>query len=138
MGPGDNGVRILHDLQRKCNELNRKIDSLIRMMEMMATYMRYSGMMAEVAAAQAAASDMSSAAAFQAETPDGNDVDAPEGEQGMEQRDFQKIMDMAKRSDHPMSEGEFQEIFNTLKQGKSEEEVARMEQMVKLARSFMK
>ena len=56
----------------------------------------------------------------------------------MDPREFQKIMNMAKSSDHPMSEGEFQEIFNTLKQGKSEEEVARMEQMVKLARSFMK
>ena len=56
----------------------------------------------------------------------------------MEPSEFQKIMNMAKNSDHPMSEGEFQEIFNTLKQGKSEEEVARMEQMVKLAKSFMK
>ena len=33
---------------------------------------------------------------------------------------------------------EFNQIFETLKQGKSAEEVARMEQMVQLAKSFMK
>lgn len=38
MKPGDERYRILYELQHKCNELNRKIDSLIRMMEMLTTY----------------------------------------------------------------------------------------------------
>ena len=134
MKPGDERYRILYKLQHKCNELNRKIDSLIRMMEMLTTYMKYSSIMTEMAAVQPSKSDSDS------DSDDGqvHFDDAPERSNHMEPREFQKIMNMAKNSDHPMSEGEFQEIFNTLKQGKSEEEVARMEQMVKLARSFMK
>ena len=46
-------------------------------------------------------------------------------------------MNAAKNSDQPMSQDEFNQIFETLKQGKSTEEVARMEQMVQLAKSFM-
>lgn len=45
MKPGDERYRILYELQHKCNELNRKIDSLIRMMEMLTTYMKYSSIM---------------------------------------------------------------------------------------------
>ena len=45
MKPGDERYRILYELQHKCNELNRKIDSLIRMMEILTTYMQYSSMM---------------------------------------------------------------------------------------------
>ena len=37
-----------------------------------------------------------------------------------------------------MTDNEFEAIFDSLKQGKSEEEIARMEQRVKLAKSFMK
>lgn len=52
MKPGDERYRILYELQHKCNELNRKIDSLIRMMEILTTYMQYSSMMAEMTAVQ--------------------------------------------------------------------------------------
>ncbi len=52
MKPGDERYRILYELQHKCNELNRKIDSLIRMMEMLTTYMKYSSIMTEMAAVQ--------------------------------------------------------------------------------------
>ena len=128
MKPGDERYRILYELQHKCNELNRKIDSLIRMMEILTTYMQYSSMMAEMTAVQTPGSGSDRSADDGQTSFDGT----PEGSGRMDPREFQKI------SDHPMSEGEFQEIFNTLKQGKSEEEVARMEQMVKLARSFMK
>ena len=47
------------------------------------------------------------------------------------------MMNAAKNSNQPMSQEEFNQIFDTLKQGKSPEEVARMEQMVQLAKSFM-
>jgi|GEM_PF-5366858 len=134
MKPGDERYRILYELQHKCNELNRKIDSLIRMMEILTTYMQYSSMMAEMTAVQTPGSGSDRGADDGQASFDGT----PEGSGRMDPREFQKIMNMAKSSDHPMSEGEFQEIFNTLKQGKSEEEVTRMEQMVKLARSFMK
>lgn len=134
MKPGDERYRILYELQHKCNELNRKIDSLIRMMEMLTTYMKYSSIMTKWRLCSRLNLILDS------DSDDGqvHFDDAPERSNHMEPREFQKIMNMAKNSDHPMSEGEFQEIFNTLKQGKSEEEVARMEQMVKLAKSFMK
>lgn len=134
MKPGDERYRILYELQHKCNELNRKIDSLIRMMEMLTTYMKYSSIMNEMAAVQPSKSDSDS------DSDDGqvHFDDAPERSIIWNPGSFRKLWNMAKNSDHPMSEGEFQEIFNTLKQGKSEEEVARMEQMVKLAKSFMK
>ena len=41
MNLGNDGYKILHDVQRKCNELNRKIDSIIRIMEMLTTYLQY-------------------------------------------------------------------------------------------------
>ena len=56
----------------------------------------------------------------------------------MNPKDLQKIMNVAKQSDQQMSQDDFNQIFDTLKQGKSPEEVARMEQMVQLAKSFMK
>ena len=61
----------------------------------------------------------------------------PEGSESMNPNDFQKMMNAAKNSNQPMSQEEFNQIFDTLKQGKSPEEVARMEQMVQLAKSFM-
>ena len=62
----------------------------------------------------------------------------PEGSEGMDPNDFQKLMNTARQSDHQMTQDEFNQLFEALKQGKSAEEVARMEQMVQLARSFMK
>ena len=62
----------------------------------------------------------------------------PEGSETMNPIDFQKIMNAAKNSNQQMSQEEFDQLFDTLKQGKSPEEVARMEQMVQLAKSFMK
>ena len=44
---GNNGYRVLYDVQKKCNELSQKIDSIIRMMEMLTTYIQYSNMMSE-------------------------------------------------------------------------------------------
>ena len=131
MGPGDDGYRILRDLQRKCNELGRKIDSILRMMELMTTYMQYSGMMAEMATVTAEKDHPDAQAR---EDAPGNEVNMA----SMDPRELQRIMNAAKNSDHPMSEGEFQEIFESLKKGKNQDEIARMEQMVQLARSFMK
>lgn len=134
MKPGDERYRILYGLQHKCNELNRKIDSLIHMLEMLTTYMQYSSMMSEMTTAQMPSSGSDPG------VDDGQASfdDAPERSGRMDPKEFQRIMNMAKNPDHAMSDGEFQEIFESLKKGKSEEEVARMEQMVKLARSFMK
>ena len=47
MSLGNDGYKILYDVQKKCNELNRKIDSIIRIMEMITTYIQYSNMMSE-------------------------------------------------------------------------------------------
>lgn len=127
MRPGDDGYRILHDLQKKCCELNRKIDSILRMMEMLTTYMQYSGMMAEM-----------SAATLPEDIRQPSEAAAPEGNGAMEPGDLQKLMNLTKSSNQPLSEQEFQHFFDELKKGKSEEEIARMEQMVKLARSFMR
>lgn len=107
MGPGEESYRILHELQRKCCELNQKIDSLLRMMEMMTFYIQYSNA-------------------------------ASEGNGAMDPNELQKLMNQAKNSGKEMTDNEFEAIFDSLKQGKSEEEIARMEQMVKLAKSFMK
>ena len=56
----------------------------------------------------------------------------------MNPQELQKILSSVKKSDKPMSEDEFNAIFESMKQGKSQEEIARMEQMVQMARSFMK
>ena len=56
----------------------------------------------------------------------------------MNPNDFQKLMNAVRQSDHQMTQDEFNQLFEALKQGKSAEEVARMEQMVQLAKSFMK
>ena len=129
----EDSYKLLHDVQKKCNELNQKIDSIIRIMEIFTTYMQYSSMMP----------DMPDIFHMQNPFKEGADPDAfspppmPEGSETMNPNDFQKMMNAAKNSNQPMSQEEFNQIFDTLKQGKSPEEVARMEQMVQLAKSFM-
>ena len=128
--------KVLHDVQKKCNELNQKIDSIIRIMEMLTTYMQYSSMMPDM-------SDLFHMFHMQNQSGEGTDPDPfspppmPEGSESMNPNDFQKMMNAAKNSNQQMSQEEFNQIFETLKQGKSPEEVARMEQMVQLAKSFM-
>ena len=126
---GNNGYRVLYDVQKKCNELSQKIDSIMRMMEMLTTYIQYSNMMSEFQA------DMQPGSP---EEPGAFSQSPPEGSEGMNPNDFQKLMNTARQSDHQMTQDEFNQLFEALKQGKSAEEVARMEQMVQLARSFMK
>ncbi|MEH2959855.1 hypothetical protein [Candidatus Merdisoma sp. JLR.KK006] len=133
----EDGYKLLHDVQKKCNELNQKIDSMIRIMEMLTAYMQYSNMMSNM-------SDFSDMPNMQEQWDDTDNPEAfspppmPEGSETMNPNDFQKIMNAAKNSNQQMSQDEFNQIFETLKQGKSPEEVARMEQMVQLAKSFMK
>ena len=131
MSLGNDGYKILYDVQKKCNELNRKIDSIIRIMEMITTYMQYSNMMSEFQSGMQAGPSAS-------ENPDAFSQSPPEGSEGMNPNDFQKLMNAARQSDHQMTQDEFNQLFEALKQGKSAEEVARMEQMVQLAKSFMK
>lgn len=111
--------KILYDVQNKCHELNNKIDSIIRIMEIFTTYMQYSNMMSDF-----------NLDAFIPNMSGGSD--------NMNPKDLQKMMNAAKQSDHQMSQDEFNKIFETMKQGKSPEEVARMEQMVQMVKSFMK
>ncbi len=110
---------------------------MIRIMEMLTAYMQYSNMMSNM-------SDFSDMPSMQEQWDDTDNPEAfspppmPEGSETMNPNDFQKIMNAAKNSNQQMSQDEFNQIFETLKQGKSPEEVARMEQMVQLAKSFMK
>ena len=133
----EDSYKLLHDVQKKCNELNQKIDSMIRIMEMLTAYMQYSNMMSNM-------SDFSDMPSMQEQWDDTDNPEAfspspmPEGSETMNPNDFQKIMNATKNSNQQMSQDEFNQIFETLKQGKSPEEVARMEQMVQLAKSFMK
>ena len=137
MSLGNDGYKILYDVQKKCNELNRKIDSIIRIMEMITTYIQYSNMMSEFQAGMQA-SPSASENPDVSESPDAFSQSPPEGSEGMNPNDFQKLMNAARQSDHQMTQDEFNQLFEALKQGKSAEEVARMEQMVQLAKSFMK
>ena len=134
---GNDGYKILYDVQKKCNELNRKIDSIIRIMEMITTYIQYSNMMSEFQAGMQADPSASENPDV-SESPDAFSQSPPEGSEGMNPNDFQKLMNAARQSDHQMTQDEFNQLFEALKQGKSAEEVARMEQMVQLAKSFMK
>lgn len=133
----EDSYRVLHDVQRKCNELNQKIDSIIRIMEILTAYMQYSSMMPGM-------SDFFDMSHMQNQSGEDTNPDPfspppmPEGSETMNPNDFQKIMNAAKNSNQQMSQEEFNQIFDTLKQEKSPEEVARMEQMVQLAKSFMK
>ena len=137
MSLGNDGYKILYDVQKKCNELNRKIDSIIRIMEMITTYIQYSNMMSESQAGMQAGPSASENPDV-SESPDAFSQSPPEGSEGMNPNDFQKLMNAARQSDHQMTQDEFNQLFEALKQGKSAEEVARMEQMVQLAKSFMK
>ena len=137
MSLGNDGYKILYDVQKKCNELNRKIDSIIRIMEMITTYIQYSNMMSEFQAGMQAGPSASENPDV-SESPDAFSQSPPEGSEGMNPNDFQKLMNAARQSDHQMTQDEFNQLFEALKQGKSAEEVARMEQMVQLARSFLK
>ena len=137
MSLGNDGYKILYDVQKKCNELNRKIDSIIRIMEMITTYIQYSNMMSEFQAGMQAGPSASETPDV-SESPDAFSQSPPEGSEGMNPNDFQKLMNAARQSDHQMTQDEFNQLFEALKQGKSAEEVARMEQMVQLAKSFMK
>ena len=137
MSLGNSGYKILFDVQKKCNELNRKIDSIIRIMEMITTYIQYSNMMSEFQAGMQAGPSASENPDV-SESPDAFSQSPPEGSEGMNPNDFQKLMNAARQSDHQMTQDEFNQLFEALKQGKSAEEVARMEQMVQLAKSFMK
>ncbi|HIR98427.1 MAG TPA: hypothetical protein IAD39_11250 [Candidatus Merdisoma faecalis] len=137
MSLGNDGYKILYDVQKKCNELNRKIDSIIRIMEMITTYIQYSNMMSEFQAGMQAGPSASENPDV-SESPDAFSQSPPEGSEGMNPNDFQKLMNAARQSDHQMTQDEFNQLFEALKQGKSAEEVARMEQMVQLAKSFMK
>ena len=137
MSLGNDGYKILYDVQKKCNELNRKIDSIIRIMEMITTYIQYSNMMSEFQAGMQAGPSASENPDV-SESPDAFSQSPPEGSEGMNPNDFQKLMNAARQSDHQMTQDEFNQLFEALKQGKSAEEVARMEQMVQLATSFMK
>ena len=137
MSLGNDGYKILYDVQKKCNELNRKIDSIIRIMEMITTYIQYSNMMSEFQAGMQAGPSASENPDV-SESPDAFSQSPPEGSEEMNPNDFQKLMNAARQSDHPMTQDEFNQLFEALKQGKSAEEVARMEQMVQLAKSFMK
>ena len=133
----NDGYKILYDVQKKCNELNRKIDSIIRIMEMITTYIQYSNMMSEFQAGMQAGPSASENPDV-SESPDAFSQSPPEGSEGMNPNDFQKLMNAARQSDHQMTQDEFNQLFEALKQGKSAEEVARMEQMVQLAKIFMK
>ena len=124
----EDSYKLLHDVQKKCNELNQKIDSIIRIMDMLTAYMKYSNMMSNIKNERDAEDNP------EAFSP----PPMPERGDSMNPNDFQKIMNAAKNSNQQMSQEEFNQIFETLKQGKSPEEVARMEQMVQLAKSFMK
>ena len=137
MSLGNDGYKILYDVQKKCNELNRKIDSIIRIMEMITTYIQYSNLMSEFQAGMQAGPSASENPDV-SESPDAFSQSPPEGSEGMNPNDFQKLMNAARQSDHQMTQDEFNQLFEALKQGKSAEEVARMEQMVQLAKSFMK
>ena len=159
----EDGYKVLNDVQKKCNELNQKIDSIIRIMEIMTVYMQYSNkmadmpegpdmaQMADILSKMAGMSQMDHGAYmdgqpsqeqtfydFQADSEEDSPPPMPERSETMNPNDFQKIMNAAKSSNQQMTQEEFNQIFETLKQGKSPEEVARMEQMVQLAKSFMK
>ena len=116
--------QILHDVKDKCSELTEKIDSVLNLLSMLETYVTYSNLM----------KDFGSAGSESAPPPAKN---TPKGSTSMNPQEIQKILSSMQNKDQPISETEFNTIFETLKQGKSKEEVDRMEQMVKMAKSFL-
>ncbi len=117
--------QILYEVKAKCSEINNKVDSILHLLEILETYMTYSNMMQEMG------------------PPGGGPTSPPpnfssKGNDAMNPQELQKILSSVKKNDKPMSEDEFNSICETMKQGKSPEEIARMEQMVQMAKSFMK
>lgn len=122
----DEPFQILYEVQSKCNDINQKIDSIIHLLEMLETYMTYSSLMQDLGPLTGGNSNPSHS-------------DPPKkGAPTMNPQEMQKILSSIKKDDKPMSQDEFDNIFETLKQGKSQEEIARMEQMVQMAKNFMK
>lgn len=123
--PREEPFHLLWEVKHKCGELTQKIDSLIHLFQMLETYMTYSNLMRDFeqtdSAAQGSRSNSQS-----------------KGTDAMNPQDMQKILSSVKNKDHSMTQDEFDTIFETLKQGKSQEEVARMEQMVQMAKNFLK
>lgn len=119
MNQNEDHYKALYEMQKKCGDLTHKIDSMIRIMGMFSTYMQYSNLMSDL-----------DPGAFQQHTTERSD--------NMNPMDLQRLLGTGKQSDHPMSQDEFNRIFDTLKQGKSAEEIARMEQMIQMAKNFMK
>lgn len=123
--PKEESFQILYEVKAKCSEINNKVDSILRLLEILETYMTYSNLMQEMG-------------------PPGGDSRIPppsfssKGNDAMNPQELQKILSSVKNNDKPMSEDEFNTIFETMKQGKSQEEIARMEQMVQMAKNFMK
>lgn len=115
--------QILYDVKSKCSEINQKVDSILNLLQILETYMNYSTLMR----------DLESATSPKAGSSEGNS----KGVDPMNPHDLQKLMSAVKNNDHPLSQDEFDTIFETLKQGKSKEEIARMEQMVQMAKSFL-
>ena len=118
-------LQILHEVKSKCAEMTQKIDSIINLMQILETYITYSNFMRELEPQNC---DDSKSAAHS----------SSKGPENMNPQDMQKILSSIKSNDNTLSQDEFDTIFETLKQGKSKEEVARMEQMVQMAKSFMK
>ncbi len=116
--------QILYEVQAKCSEISQKVDSILHMLELLETYMTYSNLMRDLSPGD------NSGSSHPNSSSKGNDA--------MNPQEFQKILSSVRKDDKPMSQDEFDTIFETLKQGKSPEEVARMEQMVQMAKSFMK
>lgn len=116
--------QILYEVQAKCSEISQKIDSILQLLQVLETYMTYSNLMRD-----AAPSD---------DSKSHHPNNSPKGNDAMNPQEFQKIISAVRKDDKPMTQDEFDAIFETLKQGKSQEEIARMEQMVQMAKSFMK
>lgn len=116
---------VLCEVQTKCNEISQKIDSIMHLLEMLETYMTYSHLMQDFGMPSG-----------ESKAPPPNS--SSKGSNAMNPQELQKILNTVKKDDNPMSQDEFDTIFETLKQGKSPEEIARMEQMVQMAKSFMK
>lgn len=119
MNQNEDHYKALYDVQKKCGDLNHKIDSMIRIMGMFSAYMQYSNLMSDL-------------------DPNTVPLSAAERSDSMNPKDLQRLLNTTKQSDQPMSQDEFNRILDTLKQGKSPEEIARMEQMVQMAKNFMK
>ena len=107
--PKEEPFQVLYEVKAKCSEINNKVDS---------------NLMRDLSPGD------NSGSSHPNSSSKGNDA--------MNPQELQKILSSVKKSDKPMSEDEFNAIFESMKQGKSQEEIARMEQMVQMARSFMK